>query len=213
MSLEDIKREWRNEMDRSISSSKLQELLNVVQRRCAGMERSIHGRDVREILAAVFVVGGFAAMWPLYRSSPVAILGVALICLGAALTIYVLLSARKPEPLSFDASVLDFSRNRLAWFDSQIRLLRTVVWWVAPLCVGCLLLNWGISRGAWLVFGLQALIALAVAAGIVVLNQWAVRRSLQPVRNDLARLIEALESADQGIGAVHPPGVHRGGGA
>ncbi len=185
-------------MDRSISSSELEDLLNVVQRRCAGMERSIHRRDVREILAAVFVVGGFAAMWPLYRSSPVAILGVALICMGAALIIYVLLSARKPEPLSFHTSVLDFSRNRLAWLDSQIHLLRTVVcWYVAPLCVGCLLLDWGINRGAWFVFGLQALIALAVAAGIVVLNQWAVRRSLQPVRDDLARLIEALETADQ----------------
>jgi hypothetical protein len=198
MSLEDIKREWRNEMDRSISSSELQDLLNVVQRRCAGMERSIHGRDVREILAAVFVVGAFAAMWPLYRSSPVAILGVVIIFLGAALIIYVLMSARKPEPLSFHASVLDFSRNRLAWLDSQIRLLRTVVWWyVAPLCVGCLLLTWGIAGGAWLVFGLQTLITLAVAAGIVVLNQWTVRRSLQPVRNDLARVIEALEITDQ----------------
>ncbi len=149
MSLEDLKREWRNEMDRSISSSELEDLLDSVQRRYGGMERSIHGRDVREILAAVFVVGAFAAMWPLYRSAPVAILGVALICLGAALIIYVLMSARKPEPLSFDASVLDFSRNRLAWLDGQIRLLRTVVWWyVAPLSAGCLLLNWGIARHA-----------------------------------------------------------------
>jgi len=185
-------------MDRSISSSELQDLLNVVQHRCTGMERTIHGRDVREILAAVFVVGAFASMWPIYRSSPVAILGVTLICLGAALIIYVLLSARKPEPLSFDASVLDFTRNRLAWLDGQIRLLRTVVWWyVAPLCTGLLLLHWGINRGAWLVFGLQALIVIAVAAGVVVLNQWAVRHSLQPVRDELARLIEALEIADQ----------------
>ena len=132
-------------MDRSISSSELHDLLNVMQRRCAGLERCIHGRDVREILAAVFVVGAFAAMWPLYRSSLVAILGVALICLGAALIVYVLMSARKPEPLSFHASVLDFSRNRLAWLDSQIHLLRTVVWWyVAPLCTGLLLLHWGL---------------------------------------------------------------------
>ncbi len=198
MSLEDIKREWRNEMDRSISSSDLENLLDSVQRRYGGMERSIHGRDVREILAAVFVVGAFAAMWPLYRSSPVAILGVALICLGAAFIVYVLLAARKPEPLSFHASVLDFSRSRLAWLDGQIRLLRTVAWWyVAPMFAGLLLLNWGIARGAWLVFGLQSLFALAVAAGIVVLNQWAVRRGLLPVRDDLARLIEALETADQ----------------
>ena len=52
MSLEDIKREWRNEMDRSISASELEDLLNVVQRRCAGLEHTIHRRDIREILAA-----------------------------------------------------------------------------------------------------------------------------------------------------------------
>jgi hypothetical protein len=198
MSLEDLKEEWRNEMDRSISTSELENLLNDVQSRCTGMDRSIHWRDVREILAAVFVIGVFAAVWPLYRSSPVAILGVTLICLGAALIIYVLMSARKPEPLSFHASVLDFSRNRLAWLDGQIRLLRTVVWWyVAPMFVGCVLLNWSVNRGASLAFGLQALIMFAIAAGIVGLNQYAVRRSLQPLRDDLARLIEALEGNDQ----------------
>jgi hypothetical protein len=198
MSLEDIKREWRKEMDRSVSSSEMQDLLDIVQRRCAGLERSIHGRDVREVLAAVFVVGAFAATWPLYRASRVAILGVALICLGAALIIYILMSAREPEPLSFHASVLDFSRNRLAWLDGQIRLLRTVAWWyVAPICVGCLLLAWGITSGAWLAFGLQAILTVAFAAGVVVLNQWTVRNSVQPVRDDLARLIEALETTDK----------------
>jgi len=58
------------------------------------------------------------------------------------------------------------------------------------------LLDWDISGGARLVFGLQALIALAVAARIVVLNQRTVHRSLQPVRNDLARLTEVLEITD-----------------
>ena len=31
----------------------LQDLLNVVQRRCEGLERTIHWRDIREILAAL----------------------------------------------------------------------------------------------------------------------------------------------------------------
>jgi hypothetical protein len=197
MSLEDLKREWRSEMDSSISSAELNELLDLVQQRCAGTERHVHGRDVREVLAALFVVGAFAAMWPIYRSSPVAVFGVTLIVLGAALIVYVLMSSRTPTALSFHASVLEFSRNRLAWLDRQIRLLQTVVWWyVAPLSIGCLLLVWGITGGAWLVFGLQALLVLAVGVGVVLLNQWTVRQYLQPVRDDLVRLIEALESAD-----------------
>jgi hypothetical protein len=81
------------------------------------------------------------------------------------------------------------------WLDGQIRLLRTVVWWyVTPICAGLLLFHWGIARGAWLAFSLQSLIVLAVGAGVVALNHWAVRHSLQPVRDDLARLIEVLEN-------------------
>jgi len=195
-------------MDRSIASPELYELMSVVQQRCAGTERHVHGRDVREILAAVFVVGAFAAMWPLYRSSRVAILGVALIILGAALIIYVLMSSRAPAPLSFHASVLEFSRHRLAWLDRQIRLLQTVAWWyVAPLCVGCLLLGWGVTGGQGLVFGLQALFTLAVGTGIVFLNQWTVRQALQPVRDDLLRLIEALESRSSDFPGASAPEV------
>ncbi len=62
------------------STSDLDALANDVQRRFAGVERQIRRRDVREVLAALLVVGIFGALWPSYRSSPVAVLGVALIC-------------------------------------------------------------------------------------------------------------------------------------
>ena len=75
-----------------------------------------------------------------------------------------------------------------------------MVWWyVAPIRVGCLLFGWGLTRGTILAFAVHAVIVLAVCAGIVVLNQWAVRRSLQPVRDEVARLIERLEGADDGV--------------
>jgi hypothetical protein len=197
MNLEKIKQEWRSEMERSISPSEIQALLDSVQKQYANLERSIHGRDVREIVAALLVVALFVAGWPLCRSSPAAISGIGLVCAGAVCITLVLLSARRPEPLPFGSSVLEFSRGRLAWLDRQIRLLQTVAWWyVAPICVGCLLFTWGITDGRWFAFGLQAVLTFAVGAGIIALNRWAVRKGLQPVRDDLARLIEALEPAD-----------------
>jgi hypothetical protein len=197
MSLEDIKREWRNEMERSISPSEFEQLLNVVQGRCADLERQVHGRDVREILAALIVIGAFAAMWPIYRASPAAILGVTLIVCGAGFIVYSLLSARTPAPTSFQASVLECSRNRLAWLDRQISLLNSVLWWyVAPICLGCLLFGWGLTGGSPLAFGFHAVIILAIGAGIVRLNQWTVRRNLQPLRDEVVRLIENLERVD-----------------
>jgi hypothetical protein len=85
----------------------------------------------------------FAAMWPRYRSSLVAGLGVAIIILGGTVIVYMLLSSRKQSILPFNASVLEFSRQRLAWLDDQIHLFETAVWWyVAPCFPGCLLVGW-----------------------------------------------------------------------
>jgi hypothetical protein len=91
----------------------------------------------------VFVAPVFAARWPLFRSSLVASLGVAIIILGGTVIVYMLLSSRKQSILPFNASVLEFSRQRLAWLDAQIHLLETAVWWyVAPCFPGCLLVGW-----------------------------------------------------------------------
>jgi hypothetical protein len=198
MRLEDIKQDWRAEMDRTISATETHELFNAMQQRYFTMKKSIHGRDIREILAAILVVAAFAAMWPIYRKSSVAVLGVAVICAGAVLITCVLLSARRTAPLPFGGSVIEFSRNRLDWLDGQIRLLRTVAWWyVAPLFVGCLLFTWGITGGAWLAFAFQALVTVAVAAWIIAQNQRAVLGNLQPVRDELARFIDVLEDDER----------------
>ncbi len=170
------------------------ELLRIVQHRCATLEKQVHSRDLREVLAALLVVGIFAPLWPVYRSSRVAMLGVTLIVLGAALIVYVLLAARSAAPLSLQTSVLEFSRNRLVWIDRQIHMLRTVIWWyVTPICAGVLLLTWGVTKGDGAVFGVQAVATLCVGAVIVYLNHWTVRNNLRPIRDDLIRLIESLE--------------------
>ena len=195
MSLEDLKHDWRSEMDRSLPPAEIDRLLGVVQERYAVLERQVHNRDVREILAAVLVVFLFApSLWPVYRQSLVAFLGVALIICGAALIVYVFLTSRKPEPASFHTAVLECARNRRAWLDGQISLLRSVVWWyVGPIGVGLLLFHWGLARGSLIVFSVQAAIVLAVCTGVVLLNRWSVRKALLPVRDEVSRLIESLE--------------------
>jgi hypothetical protein len=193
MTLDNLQQHWHNEVNQPMPSSELQQVLDTVQRRCAKLERSIHWRDVREILAALFVVAASGPMWPVLRTSRVAALGVLIIVAGAALIMYRLLSARKAAPPRLSTSVLEFARQRLTWLDGQIRLLQTVAWWyVAPISVGCLLLCWGLSGGKPLAFGLLALLNVAVAVLVVGLNRQAVRRELLPVREEVARLIDAL---------------------
>lgn len=197
MSLDDARQSWRDEVDRPPSPEELGEGLAAVQRRFDRLERVIHWRDIREILAAVLVVAIFAAMWPLYRSSRVATLGAAVIVLGGGLSTFMLLSARKPAPLPFDASVQDFSRHRLAWLDAQIRLLGGVAWWyVGPAFVGSLLWAWSLTGGMRLAFGLFVLADVAFAAWVIALNRRAVRDELLPVREEVARMVKALGPDD-----------------
>ena len=197
MSLEDLKNEWRREMERSISPADLDQLFDVVQQRSSEMDVQIHGRDVREIIAAVLVVGVFAAMWPIYRSSTVAILGVGLIMLGALLIIGVLLFSRKPALSSLrelGAGILAEPPDMAGSTDPSSSQHRLVV--CLSHILGCLLFGWGLTRGSMIAFGLHAVVVLAIGAGIVVLNQWAVRRHLQPVRDEVQRVIENLKKPD-----------------
>lgn len=198
MTFEDAKRNWREEVNRPPSAEEIQGEFAAIQSQCDQLERAIRQRDVSEIVTAVFVIAVFAVMWPVYRHYPTAVLGVAVIMLGGVLAIFVLLRARKSEPRPFDASVLDCSRQRLAWLDVQIRLLETVAWWyVPPFFVGVLLFAWGQTRGKWLPFGMMVLVELAVSAWVIVINKRAVRQKLLPFREEVARVVEDLGTSDR----------------
>ncbi len=195
MSFEDAKRDWRGELDRPLLPDDLRERLVAVHRRCDQLERTTHWRDLTEIVAAVLVVAGFTAFWPIYRHSVVACVGAAIIILWAVAVIVIFLTARRPVSLPFDASVRDFSRHRLAWLDGQIRLVRTVPWWyVAPGTVGMLIMSWGLMDGNLPLFGFFILPALLLAAWVVSVNVRTVRRVLRPVRDDVARVLTDLEA-------------------
>jgi hypothetical protein len=193
MSFDDLRRNWNDEVNQPMIPTDWQPLLKDVQDRCAQLERVIQGRDLREILAALFVVAALGTAWPLLQTSRVAVAGFFVIAAGAGLITFKLLRARQGPSLPFHASVLEFARHRLAWLDGQIRLLQTVAWWyVGPLIVGCLMIGWGLAGFNPLAFSALALLDLTIAAGVIALNRHAVRTQLQPVRDEVARLIDAL---------------------
>ncbi|HEY2841105.1 MAG TPA: hypothetical protein VGJ26_18260 [Pirellulales bacterium] len=195
MTFEEIRKQWQSEVARPAATVDPQQLLADAQRRVGSLERGVFWRDVREIMAAVFVVCAFGAAWPLYRSSLVATLGVAVIVFSAPVIIYILLAANRRQSGEFATSVLDFSRQRLVWLDRQIRLLQTIFWWyVAPLSLGCMLVGWGLTPGRWWMFWQLAALCLGVAVLTVWLNRRAVRNELLPARRELVELIESLET-------------------
>ena len=194
MTFEDARKSWRSEVGQRVSATELQQLVLAAQQRYGELERKLHWRDVREILLGMLVVAGFAAGWPMYRSSLVASLVVAVIMVSAPIIMFVQISASKPASTPFTAAVLEFSRQKLAWLDRQISLLQTMVWWsVAPLFTGCMLVFWGLTPGKWLPFCILTLFAISVSAVVVFWNRRSVRIQLMPMRQELAALIETLE--------------------
>ncbi|HEX4144466.1 MAG TPA: hypothetical protein VHY91_13245 [Pirellulales bacterium] len=194
MTFEDLRKSWQSEVARPASAADLEKLLGKVRQDFGSLERKIHWRDLREILAAMFVVVAFAAGWPIYRSFPVACLGVAVITLSTPIIVYILLAARTPTAEPLAVSVLEFSRQRLAWLDRQIRLLQTIVWWyVAPLFTGCTLVAWGLTPGRRIHFVGLMFTNVLVAVVTIFLNRRAVRNELMPMRHELMTLVESLE--------------------
>ena len=81
-----------------------------------------------------------------------------------------------------------FCDNQILRLDEQIHLLRTVGWWyLAPLLGGALLLIVGLPGPAAGKI-VTAIVIAAVGGGIYAMNRRAVRTTLQPMRDELARL-------------------------
>ena len=151
MSPEDLKREWKTEMNRPVPGAALDDLANNIERalrrdgarRCIG---AICGRPSAACWVSACSRRCGRSIGPLPQG-----FSVLSDLAAAAFIIYMLMSARRGAPSAFHASVLDCSRNRLAWLDRQIRLLRTVAWWyIAPL-FGVRVaelgpLSWGVAR-------------------------------------------------------------------
>jgi hypothetical protein len=195
MNFEELQRNWKSEVNRSAGSADLQRLLVAIQEQCDGLERSAHRRDVREILTAIVVVAFFAAGWPVFRHSMAASLGMALIVLGYFIFVFALLVARRPAPMPLNASVLEFSRQRLAWIDRQIHLLTTAVWWyVTPSFVGVPLAAWGLTSGNHIFFIVLTLFFIVASVQYVYSRRRTARNRWQPVRDEIARLLEDLEA-------------------
>jgi len=195
MGFDEVRKSWQSEVNRPVAPAELEQLLAAVQQRYGRLERTIHRRDLREILAALFVAATFAALWPIVRSSFIGKLGIVVIIISAAVVIWVLHAAGKPNEAPLATSVLESSARRLAWLDRQIHLLRSVIWWyVAPLELGGLLFGWGLTEGTPLAFWPIAVAFLVVAVAVVWLNRYAVRVELLPLRQQVAELIAALES-------------------
>jgi CubicO group peptidase (beta-lactamase class C family) len=198
MNFEDLEKAWRE--DRSHPSQTLSEeaLLPEIRRKRECFRRTIFWRDVRELgitalLIPFFIHGGLKIHWALHLCA----FGCAVV--GA----FMLLDRRRqrkktPDPHS---ALSDCATAALAEVCHQIWLLKNVLWWyLLPLAVPMLVFfafsSANLPGPAPLqVFGFLVIsgIVAGIYAGIYWLNQLAVKKDLEPCRQELAKLLAELE--------------------
>lgn len=174
-----------------------------IRREARAFERRILWRDVAEIAASLLVAGVFAASglrsgaplaWPI-ATGLFALVPAAFLIAGRIRRI-----RRAPAA---SASLREHIATALAALDTQIRLLRAVIWWyLAPLGAAALLFLGGSfvqpdARVPWpaMVVGLLGgLIVLGVVwVWVYRLNQRAVTADLEPRRRALAETLAQLD--------------------
>ncbi|MEZ6138713.1 MAG: serine hydrolase domain-containing protein [Pirellulaceae bacterium] len=201
MSLDRLQQAWKAESSQGKVTFDLDQLSREVQQSHDAFRSTIFWRDVREVGAALVLIPiwivmgiGSSSPWTWYLAIP-AYLWIA----G-----FILVDRRRHPQLPNDPSepLAVNLRKSLAQVEHQIWLLLNVFWWyLLPCCIAAaayfIHVGWN-TTGRWWGAILTSLIpgvfVYFVYFCVYRLNRTAVKKQLEPRRNDLQRLIDQLES-------------------
>lgn len=176
MNDQDLKRLWKTQPTPAIPLTEEE-----LKKRASGFRRGIRLRNLIEVLAAVFVVYGFARYIWIYPQ-PLIQLGSALTILATFVVIYQLYrraSGGPPPGVDAALSSRDFHRAQLV---RQRDALRSVwLWYVAPFVPGMVVFRWGVETSldasAPFARGLGANLGIGCVLLIIILvNLYSARR-------------------------------------
>jgi hypothetical protein len=158
-------------------------------------DRDIFWRDVRELVACVFIICWFGATYFTHITS-LARVGCVVLVVSAIFIGLVLVLAKRPGKHPA-ISVREFLTAEKEKVDRQKGLLKSVLWWyILPIYVGMAIFMLGQT-------GIEAITFLVLygllCAGIVWLNLRAVRKRLAPLSAELGQLlIDLPDNAENG---------------
>ncbi len=210
MSPDEYQQAWRAESDQTRVTVDSDLLLQKVRRNQESFRAMILLRDYREAGIAILMIPlwlylgiRFSEPWTWYLTVP------ALIWVSGFIVVDRL---RHPQKRKWqDDSLLSSAKESLTQVEHQIWLLRNVMWWyllplLIPLLAFCGHVVWQVSRSWGEAMGAALpvfAIVLAVYTLIYFLNQYAVRKQLEPRREELVMLLAGLceESTGEVSGA------------
>jgi hypothetical protein len=198
MNFEDMQKAWQSQDASAKVTINADALLKKVRRSQQQFRATIFWRDVREVGVAAFLTWLFLH-WAI-RDREWALYLLALACAGVG--IFMLADRwlqRKRRPLTND-SVRTCVGASLVQVNHQIWLLKNVFWWyLLPIQAGLAALIGSVAwqarlAGLAVIMGLTvyALVCGLVCWGVYHLNQSAVRKNLEPRRQELETLLSSL---------------------
>ena len=194
MSFDDLQKVWQAQGEPAVPAVDPKFLLREVKRNHREFVATIYRRDVREVMVGVFLVLWFTYQG--WRYHDWTAYGIAATCVFIdAFLIGDRIIQWRRLPVTND-SLKGCVEASLAQVRHQIVLLRTVFWWyLLPLTASIAFSDfWRYHHnhrlGAYLVS--TALLGL-VMWSVYELNQWAVRKSLEPRQRELEELAETLK--------------------
>lgn len=199
MNFEDLQKTWQNQEESRRVLIDADLLLNEVRRNQNHLSTTLFWRDFREVGAATVMIFFFTRQG--LRSHDWTDFMLAAICFAVGLFILVdRLVQRKKLPASAD-TLKDCIQASIAQVSHQTWLLKNVLWWyILPLSGGLLIsavvadLREGLTQ-AQLASGLlrESVFLFLLSWAVYSLNQGAVRKSLEPRRRELEKVLEELD--------------------
>jgi hypothetical protein len=202
MNFEDLQKTWQTQAPGATVTINADLLLREVRHNQRHFWSVIFWRDAREVVVCVLLVAFFGWRarrdhdWTLY------LLALAALSVGSFMVADRVRQRRK-SPLASD-SLKGCVESSLAQVNHQIWLLKNIFWWYllpfvaalgVSLCVSAWR-SWQQRFNASFGLGLAAGICALIIWGVYKLNQYAVRKGLEPRRRELEALRAGLGKED-----------------
>ncbi len=202
MTFDELQKTWQSQESDFRLTIDSNMLLKEVQRNKRYFESAIFWRDVREVGVAFLMFLFFLyfglkmKIWSLHATALLTL------SVGVFMVVDRIIQKRKRPELT--GALMGYIENSLAQVVHQIWLLKNVLWWyLLPPSIGIAIF---IGHLAWLIRDLpgRGLIFLSVYCvfcvllfwGVYLLNQRAVRKELNPRKEELEQLLNSLKNAD-----------------
>jgi CubicO group peptidase (beta-lactamase class C family) len=190
-----LKQLWQGQQIEALPALPDEAQIAALKRRMKSFDKTIEWRDYREVAACLFIIAFFGWDLAFRNNSAITQAGCVVLIASAAFISWKLMGSKRRLPKAEpNAPVFDAVKVELQKVENQVGLLTSVAWWyLLPLFVGVMLHYWG-TRGSLLSKLVYFVFVLALYVFIYWLNQYAVKKSLLPLKRALEALVHSAET-------------------